>query len=368
VHGRSLYPEIMTNIFFTIQSLTPSGGATMEDLKEAYREVEGSTPSRRTIYRILKRLQLLFDPLAYGETPEEGEKLEEDTFPEGEALVASTRGIKRMKKNNKTFYLFEGEFKAPPIDLNEALLTALSLYPHHRGLLKDAFKDIMDKLLRDVLMGLSSYVRMINDIDSYVYVAEPVPQDSQKQAEIINKAFKGIREKKRLWIKYLRTYDGALTERTLEPYGLLCRFNNWYLTGYCQEREERRLFLLAHIREIKVLEKSPFQMPPGYSIKNEYSQVWAVHTTGEKIVEEKVRLWVSKGVAERFRVLKFHPSQTVKELGRGEIEVSFHLKGADEMVPWLLSWGIGIKVLEPQWLRQAMVSSLKGILGFYQED
>ncbi len=364
VKSERRYPEVMTNIFFTILNKTPSGGASMEDLLEAYREVEGTTPTRRTVYRILKRLQTLFDPLAYGEE----DAGEDNNLQPEEELTDSPMGIKRVRRNRKTHYLFQGDLTAPSMDLNEALLTALSLYPQHHGLLKDAFREIMEKLLRDVLLGLSSYIRLINDIDSHVYVAEPVPRDYQKQGQIISAAFKAIREKKRLWIKYLRTYDGALTERTVEPYGLLCRFNNWYLTGSCLQKKERRLFLLSNIREIEILEETSFQMPKGYSIKKEYSRVWAVHTSKKNIEEEKVRLWVSRGVAERFRTLNFHPSQTVKDLSEGEVEVSFHLKGADEMVPWLLSWGTGIKVLEPHWLRQAMVKSLESILDFYQED
>lgn len=67
------HPEAMLRIFATILEKTPSGGASREDLKEAYREAKDAEPSDRTIRRIIRRINLIFDPLAYGERPEPGE-------------------------------------------------------------------------------------------------------------------------------------------------------------------------------------------------------------------------------------------------------------------------------------------------------
>lgn len=363
------YPEAMTNIFFTILDRTPLGGAAVEDLQEAYREVKDCLPSERTIYRMIKRLQLLFDPLAYGETPEETEDPENGSDKrEEEKLPAPRMGIKRVKRNKKTYYLFEGELAVPQVNVNEMLLTALSLYPHHRSILKDSFQGVMKKLLSDTMVGLSSYVMLVNDINSYVYVAEPIPADSQKHGYMMKEAFRAIRERKKVQLQYLRTYNGAFTERVVEPYGLLCRFNNWYLTGFCLEKKERRLFLLYHIRKFEVLEDSRFRMPQNFSLSKEYDRVWAVHTANEPGKEETVRLKVNKGIAERLRALKFHHSQKLKKLPNGDAEVTFHLSGAEEMVPWLLSWGSGIQILEPQWLRDEAVKTLEQTLEQYKSS
>jgi len=59
-------PEAMIKILITIIDKTPSGGASLEDLKEAYSEAKGDFPTDRTIYRIIRRINELFDPLAYG--------------------------------------------------------------------------------------------------------------------------------------------------------------------------------------------------------------------------------------------------------------------------------------------------------------
>lgn len=51
------FPEALVKILLTIMEKTPDGGATMEDLKDAYQETRGSTPSNKTIYRSIRRLR-----------------------------------------------------------------------------------------------------------------------------------------------------------------------------------------------------------------------------------------------------------------------------------------------------------------------
>ena len=360
------YPESIINVFFTIVSKTPQGGATMEDLREAYSDVKDNLPSERTIQRMVRRLQMHFDPLAYGETPEDGEEPESKRFNDSEyELPEPNTGIKKVRRGRKTYYQFQGNFSAPSISINEALLTALSIYPQHRGILKDTYKEVMQKLMGDALKGISSYIKLNSEIDNHLYVADPYPIDSKKNAKMIEEIFRAIREQKCVRLKYLRTYDGTLTERIVEPYGLICRFNNWYLTGYCQIRKERRVFHLVHIQSFRVLETSRFNIPKNFSFKDEYKTSWAIHTGTSPKKPEKVTLHISKGVAERFRVMKFHPTQTIKELKDGAVEASYSISEPNEMISWLASWGNTIKVQKPETLRIAVIENLKATIEHY---
>ncbi|MEG3066878.1 MAG: WYL domain-containing protein [Syntrophaceticus schinkii] len=96
-------------------------------------------------------------------------------------------------------------------------------------------------------------------------------------------------------LSYLRTYDGAVTERVVEPHGLLCRLNNWYLTGLCTKRQERRVFLLLNIKNLAVLENSFYSMPPGFSLKEAYQDIWGTWTDDESGDLETVRIKVCAG-------------------------------------------------------------------------
>ncbi len=203
----------------------------------------------------------------------------------------------------------------------------------------------MRKLLAETLAGVSVYNLLINEIENHVHVAEPTPADTVLFSHMVSEIFTALRQKKRLRIKYLRTYDRVETERIIEPYGLLNRFNNYYLTGYCLNSQANRIFHVVHIRKLEIIKGSTYKMPPSYSLKRAYSQAWATWTSDGGAQLETVRLWVCCDTAERFRAINFHDSRQLNELGDGAVEASFRLTGATEMVSWITSWDPMLKSL-----------------------
>jgi hypothetical protein len=57
------HPEAMVKTLVTIIEKTPDGGAALDDLKSAYMDVKDQQPCNKTISRIVRRINLLFDPL-----------------------------------------------------------------------------------------------------------------------------------------------------------------------------------------------------------------------------------------------------------------------------------------------------------------
>lgn len=71
-----------------------------------------------------------------------------------------------------------------------------------------------------------------------------------------------------------------------------------------------------------------------------------------------VRVQFSREVADYFKERQWHPTQQVKSLKNGDIIMSFHAGGIDEILSWILSWGTFAKVLGPQELSGAVVAQL----------
>ena len=111
-----------------------------------------------------------------------------------------------------------------------------------------------------------------------VYVSGAFPADPQRGHDPGNAA--RYRERKKVRLNYLRTYDGAVTKRVVEPHGLLCRLNSWYLASL-RAAQARRVFLLLNIKELEVIENSSYRMPPGFSLKESYRDVWGTWTENE---------------------------------------------------------------------------------------
>lgn len=360
------YPETLLHILLTIIKQTPAGGATMEDLLEAYREIKDRKPSQRTIYRIINRLNLYFDPLAYGETPDEDEVTNGD--PSKEELEVLPRVIRTEKRNGKTYYIYCDDLSSPDMDQGDLLLTILSFYHQQRSVLKDYYELILKRAFKDILAGMSAYTRMISEIEKYIYVSGAVPSDTGKSVRMIKDIMQAFRRRKRVRFRYMRSYDGVLVEREVEPYGLLCRLNNWYLIGKCLERQSERVYLILNIRSLDIVEGSSYRLPPEYSLQKTYRGRWGIWTGDNADKPEKVCLRVLRGFAERFRNNLYHDSQKTFEFSGGDLKVTYTIRGAHEMIPWLMSWGTAVEVLEPQWLKEKLIIAHKNALKHLTDD
>lgn len=356
-------PETLVNVLITIIEKTPSGGATLEDLQAAYAEINDRRPSVRTIYRHIRRLNLFFDPLCYGEKPEPGEKVsvgDDDGEP-----VTGEKAIYSQRRGCKTCYFFREIRDDLPAPTYDTTMLLLGIYPQLRGAMKSSIKKAMQSIFRNTLSGLSTFAGILSELEQMVHVSGAFPADPAKSEAMIEEILRALRERKRIRLGYLRTYDGAVTERVVEPHGLLCRLNNWYLTGWCTKRHQRRVFLLLNIRDLAVIEDSFYRMPPGFSLKEIYKYVWGTWTEDGSKEPETVRLRIRAGPAERFRHNLFHESQRNRELDGGELEVSFRLTAAQEMIAWLMSWGSAIELLEPAWLREELIHNLRETMHLY---
>ena len=56
----------------------------------------------------------------------------------------------------------------------------------------------------------------------------------------------------------------------------------------------------------------------------------------------------------------------MKCLPQDEAEVCFKVAGAGEMIPWLVSWGGTVEVLEPRWLKDQLIAYVQEIVRVYQ--
>ncbi len=127
--------------------------------------------------------------------------------------------------------------------------------------------------------------------------------------------------------------------------------------------------MLDHTIRLEVVEASTFKWPEGFSLHDYYGSAWGVRTPDDEQghIKETVRLKIAKGIAERFRLVSFHDSQQTEMLPDGGAMVTFTVKGASEMIPWLMSWGAAVEVLEPQWLRDTFISNVEEVLGIYHK-
>src|SRR6266446_622744 len=149
--------------------------------------------------------------------------------------------------------------------------------------------------------------------------------------------------------------------RRVRPYHLACVGNQWYLFGYDLMRRDMRKFVPARMRRL-VVRSTRFERPKNFSIDKLLKGSFGVFSGNELV---QIRIWFGRARAQLIRERKWHQSQKIKELGKGEIELSLELSSFAEIVPWILSWGEHARVVSPPELVREVAKVVKELRRVY---
>jgi proteasome accessory factor B len=161
-------------------------------------------------------------------------------------------------------------------------------------------------------------------------------------------------------LTYRKPYADKASTYRIDPYELLLYDHGLYITGDSHRSRGERLFLVDRIRDIRLREER-FEIPPSFSAGDRYRKQFG-------LMEEppqEVRIWFSPDVAHLMKERQWHPTQQVKKLNGGAVEVMLHAGGLDEIAWWVLSWGKEAKVLGPPKLVRIVTDQLSKSLKQY---
>ncbi len=145
------------------------------------------------------------------------------------------------------------------------------------------------------------------------------------------------------------------SRRRIEPYYLIFRWSSWYVWGWCEEKEDFRLFKLNRMDGLRL-------SPDGFERRN---------VPFPDLGEEKI---FPGGI--RVKAL-FDPSckwRLVEDFGAGCFEVQedgrllFHADytNREELLIWLLTFRDKVELLEPENVREELKGTLRKVLEIYQ--
>lgn len=144
---------------------------------------------------------------------------------------------------------------------------------------------------------------------------------------------------------------------TVHPYGFIYG-NRHYLVAWSENIQARdfRNFALSNIDRVELLEKS-FTRRRDFSLEEYAERSFGVFQ------EEPVDVaWkFSAKVAADAKEYLFHPSQTMEEQSDGSLIVKFRAGGLLEMAWHLVTWGSGVRIVEPPRLKQCMTDLVADI-------
>jgi predicted DNA-binding transcriptional regulator YafY len=245
-------------------------------------------------------------------------------------------------RRNGYFYTQEvGSFPTLQITEGElfALLVAEKALQQYRGTpfetpLVSAFKKMASALPETVSLNLADWDRTI----SFRTSAEPL-----LNLEIFDALAKGTAQRRQLELAYRKPGSRQAERRVVDPYHLANINGEWFLFAYDHLRCDLRTFVPTRIQGVKPTGKT-FVRPQRFSLDQRLRDSFGVHSAQGEFA---VVIRFNSPAADYVREKRWHPSQQLRELRSGGVELRLKLSSLGEIQRWILGWAGNAVVVRP---------------------
>ena len=286
--------------------------------------------SRRTIFRDLRALSESGVPLTYGETG--------------------------------GYEILEG-YQLPPLMLSAREAATLLIGIDFMKLQSDASlrqdADNVGLKIRTMLPGeVKSYVeRLGKSVALDPYWTESVSADSDTQGRWFQLS-EAVARQRTVVMKYFVESRGEVTQRQVDPLGLVYYTDHWNLIAHDHLRNTIRNFRLDRIREMHVLTEK-FDPPEGFDLDS-----YLLDKLGLEERQE-VAIWFADRVVDRAR--RSIPARILEEkkMERGT-EFSFTFENMPYLAKWVVRFGADAEIKKPAQLIDEMKAELERLDAIYK--
>jgi predicted DNA-binding transcriptional regulator YafY len=249
---------------------------------------------------------------------------------------------------NSYWKLVETFRKDLPLPLTATELMALHM---SRDLLSifdgTIFHESIESLFDKVKAVLSpGTLRYLENISGRLKIGFASCKDLNACKEAIHGISNATATRKRVEIRYKAVSTRRETLRKVDPYQVWAMNGGFYLIGLCHMRNAVRTFAMDRITGFKVLDES-FHFPKDFNLEDYLRTAFRV-MRGEP---QRVRVRFAASAAHVVRERIWHPTQEIKELADGGVEISLEIPINFEIISWVLGFGAAARVLEPASLR-----------------
>jgi predicted DNA-binding transcriptional regulator YafY len=252
----------------------------------------------------------------------------------------------------RSIWRLQEDFKAGlPVKLTLAETAALLmsrdlLRPAGPPILGAAITSAFDKIGRALSRDARQLLDQMRESIGVRAVGAKLQAPAAEHVVLIQRA---MLERRRLDMRYYSMSRDEENRRQVDPYHLTVFDGGYYLVGFCQWRETERIFAVERIRELKTL-PTRFEVRPGFDCDEYLKHVWGI-VKGEIV---PVKVVFSRSVARYIRDRLWHPSQKLRNLPDGRLELDLRVADTLEVRRWILGYGPDAEVVRPAGLREAL--------------
>jgi predicted DNA-binding transcriptional regulator YafY len=162
---------------------------------------------------------------------------------------------------------------------------------------------------------------------------------------------------RRLRLSYRRGLD-RVVERTVEPYGLVCKAGTWYLLAGVGG--EPRVYRVSRIEDAELTDEV-FERPAGFDLRAAWAARVGIFTGAAPTARVAVTVRVDPAVSGQFTRLV--GDQVVDRPGGGVAVLDF--PACEAAVSVLIGFGGAVEVLDPPDLRERLAEIGRQLSGLY---
>ena len=142
-------------------------------------------------------------------------------------------------------------------------------------------------------------------------------------------------------IKFSYPINDKTKEIILNPYGVIIS-DKYYLVGFNEYVSDLRLYKVDKIEQLEILEEY-FDKDEKFSLADYCKNSFSIYQ--EEPID--ITLEFDKAVADDVLNYHFHPTQKVKQLENGNMQVKFKSGGTYAICQELFKWGTNVKIKRP---------------------
>lgn len=174
-----------------------------------------------------------------------------------------------------------------------------------------------------------------------------------------------IKQRQPVQFVYRRLGEADETKeiRQVEPHHAACTKGRWYLAAYDLKRKAMRTFSLSRMENLSV-RQGQFERQPDFDPEKYFESGFGfLKGQGDYPVVIEFDRWG----ADLLQANTWHPSQKIKPLPQGRVQMSLRVNSLEEITNWLMSWGEHATVIAPEELRQKLLKIARTMVERYAE-
>jgi len=146
-----------------------------------------------------------------------------------------------------------------------------------------------------------------------------------------------------------------------DPYRLLSVQGGLYCVGWVPTHRHIITLAVDRIRALELTGET-FTVDPAFDAKRYEAEAFGI--VWEKPMTVVVRFRADQAPYVRER--EWHPTQRIRELRDGRVELTFRAGGAFEIMRWILGWGDAAEVMRPAGVRKEVAELLRKAIRGYE--